>query len=154
MTCTFVWEFPVILSLPSLNCPACDGIEAGDESDGGTSGEMFCALYGVADAAINAKASAIVLTFIKHREANAFFIVQASHMERGGLPPLPVSRENLRRRSESLREGFVVRPSGGSLYLGILLITNLRLKAELRTLGTTGTPTRARHVAEWRFQSA
>src|SRR2546423_1478917 len=28
---------------------------------------------------------------------------------------------------------FVVRPSGGSLYLGFRLITNFRLKAELRT---------------------
>src|SRR5437773_3164498 len=32
-----------------------------------------------------------------------------------------------------LCEKFVVRPSGGSLYLGFRLITNFRLKAELRT---------------------
>src|SRR5207247_1144257 len=37
-------------------------------------------------------------------------------------PPLP-----------RLCKKFVVRPSGGSLYLGFRLITNFRLKAELRT---------------------
>src|SRR5207247_11348301 len=35
--------------------------------------------------------------------------------------------------TKRLCEKFVVRPSGGSLYLGFRLITNFRLKAELRT---------------------
>src|SRR5207247_1498663 len=35
--------------------------------------------------------------------------------------------------TQRLCEKFVVRPSGGSLYLGFRLITNFRLKAELRT---------------------
>src|SRR2546428_809320 len=35
--------------------------------------------------------------------------------------------------TQRLCKKFVVRPSGGSLYLGFRLITNFRLKAELRT---------------------
>src|SRR5207247_8727376 len=52
--------------------------------------------------------------FILSLQKNCRMVVPKSHQRRGC-------------------KKFVVRPSGGSLYLGFRLITNFRLKAELRT---------------------